>query len=661
MQSRDKSFIEFFTNNTYLIPEYQRPYEWEDSSHISDFWQDLYQQLNDFNESSNYDQKLFLGVVILEEVPKKIDTYQVVDGQQRITTLFILLVAIEQILKKLASIKKEYSKEITTDYFDGYNLINMQSNIRQLISTQDDKGSTSKIHFQAHALIEKLMNYICTEGWDRKFINKKFKSQKNVKKVFDYFEERLNELVGIKYETVTTTVDGKEKKNKKLIDISQISPEKITKLIKALRSIMFITLTVPTREEAYELFERVNARGKELDVGDLLKNHLFSQGATLINDGEEETTSLEEAWREILENCDEKVLRLLKYFHTTLGGYCTNKKLYRKLKSISQNDKPDNLLKGLYDYSKYTKYIKKCKDVENTKNYLNTLIGDEEDKSKYYKSQLREITESIKGLDCFGVTQYQPVFYSVVTKFHKLNLFNDEKLRKYISRFIELIENYHFVNTLICETVGHDIEKLYANSAQEINQAKNKKQFLDSVQNLVDTLHGQLNTREVFITNYKELDYTKTPYSTLYYIFDRMNSYDLIGKRVKRLVDARWMKIYEKGKGYKRTDTTAEHWRNRSESAGVEKINNIGNLIYLTRDINSTKINALKTSEKPAYFQDNPQDIAGQGQYLPYFLNKYKDRISIWNDEDIDNHAEDQAMLAYDTIWKFNPDISRKP
>ena len=187
-------------------------------------------------------------------------------------------------------------------------------------------------------------------------------------------------MVSIKYETVTTTVDGKEKKNKKLIDISQISPEKITNLIKALRSIMFITLTVPTREEAYELFERVNARGKELDVGDLLKNHLFSQGATLINDGEEEATSLEEAWKEILENCDEKVLRLLKYFHTTLGD-CTNKKVYRKLKSISQNDKPDNLLKGLYDCQN-TKYIKKV-DVENTKNYLNTLIGDEEDKSKY--------------------------------------------------------------------------------------------------------------------------------------------------------------------------------------------------------------------------------------------------------------------------------------
>ena len=60
-----------------------------------------------------------------------------------------------------------------------------------------------------------------------------------------------------------------------------------------------------------------------------------------------EKIPLEEAWKEILENCDEKVLSL-KYFHTTLGGYCTNKKLYRKLKSISKMTNP---IISLKDYT----------------------------------------------------------------------------------------------------------------------------------------------------------------------------------------------------------------------------------------------------------------------------------------------------------------------
>ncbi len=38
MNPKAKNFHEFFGQDTYVIPDYQRPYEWQDSSHINDFW-----------------------------------------------------------------------------------------------------------------------------------------------------------------------------------------------------------------------------------------------------------------------------------------------------------------------------------------------------------------------------------------------------------------------------------------------------------------------------------------------------------------------------------------------------------------------------------------------------------------------------------------------
>lgn len=72
----------FDTNVRYVIPRYQRAYAWEDKE-IEQLIDDIY----DINQSENY----YIGSLVVSKIKDKSETYEVVDGQQRLTTLYLLL------------------------------------------------------------------------------------------------------------------------------------------------------------------------------------------------------------------------------------------------------------------------------------------------------------------------------------------------------------------------------------------------------------------------------------------------------------------------------------------------------------------------------------------------------------------------------------------
>lgn len=83
----------------FLIPEYQRPYAWTDDQ-ILTLFQDLVEYTNNQNESS-----YFLGCIVSFSNENK--KQEIIDGQQRITTLFLLLRAIHRKLQKMSDSKEK--------------------------------------------------------------------------------------------------------------------------------------------------------------------------------------------------------------------------------------------------------------------------------------------------------------------------------------------------------------------------------------------------------------------------------------------------------------------------------------------------------------------------------------------------------------------------
>src|SRR3989304_6903439 len=86
-----KTIVKIFSDadSYYQVPDYQRPYSWEDEQ-IEQLWDDL----NSAIESG--DESYFLGPMILIKTK---DGFDVVDGQQRLTTLTILFCVIRDLYK----------------------------------------------------------------------------------------------------------------------------------------------------------------------------------------------------------------------------------------------------------------------------------------------------------------------------------------------------------------------------------------------------------------------------------------------------------------------------------------------------------------------------------------------------------------------------------
>ena len=144
----------FVSNVHYVIPRYQRAYAWEDKE-----IEQLIDDICDFDLSRNY----YIGSLIVSKVKDKPETYEVVDGQQRLTTIYLLLQylvytkaldgKIGQTLSFACRTNSDYTlsniQKILKGDIDSNNKESIESSIFNGINVIRDKFeiSTEKVHF----------------------------------------------------------------------------------------------------------------------------------------------------------------------------------------------------------------------------------------------------------------------------------------------------------------------------------------------------------------------------------------------------------------------------------------------------------------------------------------------------------------------------------
>lgn len=89
IESRDQSVGALLNSGYFVIPRFQRPYSWDDEN-IAEFWTDTI-----VNSSNEY----FIGSMVMYTIGDR--KFGVVDGQQRLTTIMILLSAVRNALEKM--------------------------------------------------------------------------------------------------------------------------------------------------------------------------------------------------------------------------------------------------------------------------------------------------------------------------------------------------------------------------------------------------------------------------------------------------------------------------------------------------------------------------------------------------------------------------------
>ncbi len=86
----------------YETPEFQRPYVWDQGEQWEPLWEDVRDTAEHYLEDGD-EATHFMGAIVLQEVPKGargFQTHMVVDGQQRLTTLQLLLDAVQEVLNR---------------------------------------------------------------------------------------------------------------------------------------------------------------------------------------------------------------------------------------------------------------------------------------------------------------------------------------------------------------------------------------------------------------------------------------------------------------------------------------------------------------------------------------------------------------------------------
>ena len=247
------------------IPMYQRPYVWR-----KDNWEDLFNDITD-NESG-----YFIGAIICinhgTNSSNNYTVYEVVDGQQRLTTLSLFLSAI---YKELIDRKEILRKKLSSEEFETF-LENNSGKFTQLknsliISSGGGKFRTRVFPQNKDNVDDYLNILISSKLITEATLDYKEKIDKNpdgrrlhlITKAYEYFAERI--------------VEYAEGYNGEYKDDTNEQIHRILEILSKVNSSQLVMIVADSHLSANILFETLNNRGTPLTITDLIKNRLLSQ------------------------------------------------------------------------------------------------------------------------------------------------------------------------------------------------------------------------------------------------------------------------------------------------------------------------------------------------------------------------------------------------
>lgn len=242
----------FDSTVSYQIPLFQRPYVWTAEKNWQPLWEDI-QALLERNINREKSRAHFLGAVVLEQLNNQtgsIETRQVIDGQQRFTTLQIFMVAVRDLCKQQSN-EKIYerfndlvtNRETKVDYdHESY----------KIWPTNTDRKAFQAVH--AAGSVEGLQQQV-KENPDLKQLSHQIIG------AYEFFAKGL----AVWLQNLTDD-DQNPRKSEDCLDA----------LWQVVRNdLQFVVIDLSKEDESQVIFETLNARGTQLLPADLIKNYLF--------------------------------------------------------------------------------------------------------------------------------------------------------------------------------------------------------------------------------------------------------------------------------------------------------------------------------------------------------------------------------------------------
>lgn len=466
----------------FIIPRFQREYSWEKKNY-KEFFEDMMGNLTIENGHIVANQ-YFLGTMLFignfaEGTDQEI---QVVDGQQRLTTITILFSALSDRFTELG--EETLSRQIFS-----------------YIMTEDDDGNEVRI-LKTRTSYPFFAYFIQDKG---KKIQKNADSEEEtcIKEAYDYFRSQLKD------NKLKELIIKKDKRNR-----DKVNSLKEINILKALRDQVlnstFVSISTKDRDQANRIFEILNAKGKRLADIDLIKNKIFE-----LLKKEEPADFAEETWKKIKStiNTGKETVGLATYYrHFWISKYkkTYSNKLYDAFNStINKSEKA---------YSEFLEDM--LHNAEIYMKIVNPKREDYDNRKEYYW-----LVQSLNVLNNY--------FNVVQVRIALLALFEakDRKVinSKIFKEAVLYLENFHFAYNAICSGNPNKLEKIYSTFAISLRKAAKKDEARKIIQGiLIDPLDKLFPSYDDFYKKFILLTYSKKDNPSnmkAKYVINKLNCY----------------------------------------------------------------------------------------------------------------------------------------
>ncbi|WP_416187662.1 DUF262 domain-containing protein [Clostridium perfringens] len=416
-------YIKDLLSNKFLfeIPDYQRAYSWTKENLkqlVEDIWESV--ELNKARGNKEFDQyePYFLGSIVLCSKEYKDDgcgIYDVIDGQQRLTSIIMLIAAIRDLIDN-----EEYKKVLS-------DLIYQKPNVLM--------GIKESIRVKARGKEEEFFKkYILTNG--------------GTELVKDLDMEELSEAKQNMVNAIEVFRDSFFNENRELLE------EKLNEfIVYLLQKVVLVVITTESFTSAFRLFNVINARGLPLTDSDLLK----SENLRVMNpEIRKEYTDIWESHEQDLGK--EKLDQIIGFMRTMKLKNKVEESVYEEFSKKIFRNEPEYLgvnfvnhltaVKALYD-----KYI-----IDGN------LEGVSEEEKSYYKNLINIMREFLPYDD----------WMAAVIRFAEK--FNDDKL---VLEFVKVLEKRLVIDWVNGNSFADRLNRVYGilevieekDSLEEIKEA----------------------------------------------------------------------------------------------------------------------------------------------------------------------------------------------
>jgi uncharacterized protein with ParB-like and HNH nuclease domain/predicted transport protein len=319
-EAKSLNIREIFGNvdSLYQIPRYQRPYKWEDDQ-IDKLWDDIFEA---FENEENY---YFLGsIIVAKSTDNKTSYWDVVDGQQRLTTLIIFFRVVSILFPDINKKESDHNPNaINKGVLENSIYFNPQTN---------------RIKLATHPQHASDFDDIIIKGDNSKW--------KQPPKYLTITDESP------KYKFLNAACSFKEK-------LEKLGEDEASKLIDFLfNSVYLIRINCTTRDFAIRMFQVLNDRGLDLTPADLIKSFLLGRLEN-INKTDLELKKLKEDqlmadWNgieEIVKGLDVSIDELLVIYEYYFLEQNPKKSLYEEFENKFQKEDPN---KVIGDFKKFS-------------------------------------------------------------------------------------------------------------------------------------------------------------------------------------------------------------------------------------------------------------------------------------------------------------------